>query len=65
LGPALCRPAGEAALQAITAPPFGKQNVSHFGLENENRANVGLDSACFATEAELSIDGSLDQVAGI
>lgn len=46
--------------QAIAGPPFGMQNgCSYFALENDNWVIVALDSAYFASEADLYLTGSL------
>jgi hypothetical protein len=46
--------------QALAASPFGMQNgCSYFVMENANWVIVGLDSAYFAPEIEMYINGSL------
>jgi hypothetical protein len=46
--------------QAIANPPFAQQQgCSYFALENANWVIVGLDSAYFAPESGLYIDGRL------
>jgi hypothetical protein len=50
---------------AIAMPPFGRQNgCSYFALENNNWVILGLDSAYFASEAGLYMDGSLNPAGG-
>ncbi len=51
--------------QAIAKTPFGMQNgCSYFALENSNWVIVGLDSAYFAAEGTLYMDGSLGPAGG-
>ncbi len=51
--------------QAISNPPFDQQKgCSYFALENANWVIVGLDSAYFASEAGLYMDGSLEPAGG-
>ncbi|HXR32097.1 MAG TPA: metallophosphoesterase [Verrucomicrobiae bacterium] len=52
--------------KAIAGAPFGIQNgCSFFALENTNWVIVGLDSAYFAPESGLYMDGSLSPAGGI
>ena len=53
-------PGAKPYFKAIVGPPFGIQNgCSFFALENKNWVVVGLDSAYFAPESGLYMDGSL------
>ncbi|MBV8902154.1 MAG: metallophosphoesterase [Acidobacteriia bacterium] len=51
--------------QAIAKAPFAaQQGCSYFALENDNWVIVGLDSAYFAAELELYLNGSLGPAEG-
>ena len=51
--------------QAISNPPFDQQKgCSYFALENANWVIVGLDSAYFASEPGLYMDGSIEPAGG-
>jgi hypothetical protein len=59
-------PGAKPYFKAIAGAPFGIQNgCSFFALENANWVIVGLDSAYFAPEDGLYMDGALAPAGGI